>query len=405
MKKVTLLVIALLVVATLSAQKFSGLAKTPPMGWNSWNKFACNIDEKMIREIADAMVANGYKDAGYEYIVIDDCWHGQRDSLGFIHPDPVRFPSGIRALADYVHSKGLKFGIYSDAGTQTCGGKPGSLGHEYQDAITYASWGVDYLKYDWCNTENVNPIGAYTTMRNALFSAGRPILFSMCEWGNSKPWMWAAEVGHMWRTTGDIYNCFDCEVNHGTWKAWGAMKILDMSENLRQYAAPGHWNDLDMLEVGNGMPANEDRAHFTMWCMVASPLIMGHDLRNSSKQTLEILTNRDAISINQDSLGVAGFRYATRDSVHVWCKPLKNGEWAVTFLNRGTKAVSFEFDWKSEAIADPLLGYKLDTKTTTFSWVDIWNKKLTGTTKDKLKCLISGHDAVLLKLSAKPKKK
>jgi len=405
MKKVTLLFIALLVVATLSAQKFSGLAKTPPMGWNSWNKFACNIDEKMIREIADAMVANGYKDAGYEYIVIDDCWHGQRDSLGFIHPDPVRFPSGIRALADYVHSKGLKFGIYSDAGTQTCGGKPGSLGHEYQDAIAYASWGVDYLKYDWCNTENVNPIGAYTTMRNALFSAGRPILFSMCEWGNSKPWMWAAEVGHMWRTTGDIYNCFDCEVNHGTWKAWGAMKILDMSENLRQYAAPGHWNDLDMLEVGNGMPANEDRAHFTMWCMVASPLIMGHDLRNASKQTLEILTNRDAISINQDSLGVAGFRYATRDSVHVWCKPLKNGEWAVTFLNRGTKAVSFEFDWKSEAIADPLLGYKLDTKATTFSWVDIWNKKLTGTTKDKLKCLISGHDAVLLKLSAKPKKK
>ena len=207
------------------AQKFDNIAETPPMGWNSWNKFACNINEQVIRAAADAMVSSGMKDAGYEYIVIDDCWHGERDSDGFIHADKEKFPSGMKDLADYIHSKGLKFGIYSDAGTETCGGEPGSRGHEYQDAIKYASWGVDYLKYDWCNTGKQNAEASYTTMRNALYSAGRPILFAICEWGDNKPWEWAQDIGHMWRTTGDIYACWDCEEDHGDWSSWGVLNF------------------------------------------------------------------------------------------------------------------------------------------------------------------------------------
>src|SRR5512133_1497379 len=262
MKKV--LSIVLLMISAMSfAQKFENLAPVPPMGWNSWNKFGCNVNEKMLREVADAMVSTGMKDAGYNYLVVDDCWHGQRDSLGFIQADPEHFPSGIKALTDYIHSKGLKFGIYSCAGNKTCAGRPASRGHEYQDALQYARWGVDYLKYDWCDTEGLNAPSAYTTMRDALFAAGRPIVFSLCEWGNNKPWEWGAKVGHLWRTTGDIAPCFDCEDNHGTWSSWGVMKILDMQKDLRQFAGPGHWNDPDMMEVGNGMKVNEDRAHFS----------------------------------------------------------------------------------------------------------------------------------------------
>ena len=203
--------------ASVHAQKYDGLARTPPMGWNSWNKFACNVDEQMMRETADAMAVNGMKDAGYQYVVLDDCWEGKRDSLGFLHPDPLRFPSGIDSLARYVHAKGLKFGIHSCAGAKTCAGYAGARGHEYQDALAYAAWGVDYLKYDWCNTEGLSAIGAYTTMRDALFAAGRPIVFSLCEWGNNNPWEWGTAVGNLWRTTGDITCCFDCAVDHGTW--------------------------------------------------------------------------------------------------------------------------------------------------------------------------------------------
>ena len=197
--------------------KAAHLALTPQMGWSTWNKFGGNIDEKVIRDMADKMVELGLVDAGYIYLNIDDCWHGERDADGFIQADSVRFPSGIKALADYVHSKGLRLGLYSDAGCMTCAGRPGSLGHEYQDALQYARWGVDYLKYDWCNTEDINPRGAYTLMRNALAESGRPIFFSMCEWGNSKPWEWADEVGHSWRTTGDIGLSFRKNIEHGSW--------------------------------------------------------------------------------------------------------------------------------------------------------------------------------------------
>ena len=204
MKKIILLASLLLSINGF-AQKFQGLAETPPMGWNTWNKFACDINEEVIKKAADAMVESGMKDAGYEYIIVDDCWHGQRDEKGFIHENKEKFPSGMRALIDYVHSKGLKFGIYSDAGTQTCGGKPGSRGHEYQDALTYAEWGVDYLKYDWCNTAAKMPKPPTHTMGNALYSAGRPVLFAMCEWGENQPWKWAKDIAHTWRTTGDIF--------------------------------------------------------------------------------------------------------------------------------------------------------------------------------------------------------
>ena len=396
-----LILLALIISSTLSmyAQKFEGLAMTPPMGWNSWNKFACNVNEKMLRDVADAMVETGMKDAGYEYIVIDDCWQVERDSLGFIVADPVKFPSGIKALADYIHSKGLKFGIYSCAGDLTCGGRPASRGHEYQDALSYASWGVDYLKYDWCYTENLNSIGAYTTMRDALHKAGRPIVFSLCEWGDTKPWTWAKNVGHLWRSTGDIYNCFDCIKDHGSWKAWGVMQILDKQDGLREFAGPGHWNDPDMLEVGNGMPANQDRAHFTMWSMLAAPLISGNDLRNMSAETLSILTNKEVIAVNQDSLGIQGLRYAVKDSVETWLKPLKNGEWAVCLLNRSHSIKNVEIDWKTTNITDTLSGRVFNTTGKEFYKIrDLWLKKNTGDTRKMLKATIPAQDVLCLKL-------
>ena len=385
--------------AHLQAQKFEGLALTPPMGWNSWNKFACNVDETMIRAIADAMAPTGMKEAGYQYIVIDDCWQGERDSLGFIHPDPQRFPSGMRALADYIHSKGLKFGIYSCAGIKTCGGHLASRGHEYQDALTYASWGADYLKYDWCNTEGLSAIGAYTTMRDALYAAGRPIVFSLCEWGDNRPWEWGKDVGHLWRTTGDISPCFDCEVNHGTWSSWGVMKIVEMRKDIRIYAGPGHWNDPDMLEVGNGMMLSEDRADFSLWCLLAAPLIAGNDLRAMSKETKEILTNREVIAVDQDSLGVQGFRYNATDSLEVWVKPLMRGDWAVCFLNRAYQKRTIDFDWSRNIVSDDFSKRTLNTNDATYSIRDLWGKKNLGNTRKKLVAEVSSHDVVMLRLA------
>jgi len=399
MKTRTVLLFALLLsCAPLHAQKFKDLALTPPMGWNSWNKFGCDVSEQLIRGMADAMVSSGMKDAGYQYIVIDDCWHGNRDSLGFIRPDPVRFPSGMKALADYIHAKGLKFGIYSCAGNKTCAGHPGSRGREYQDASTYARWGVDYLKYDWCNTEGLNAVGAYTTMRDALFAAGRPVVFSLCEWGTNKPWEWGRDVGHLWRTTGDITACFDCVVDHGSWSSWGVMKIVEMREGIRSFAGPDHWNDPDMLEVGNGMSAGEDRAHFTVWCMLAAPLMAGNDLAAMGPETREILTNREVIAVDQDSLGVQGFRYELRDSVEVWAKPLARGDWAVCFLNRSRAARTVAFDWKAHAIADEVASRTLDVRTVTYTVRDLWNHRDLGTTREILRASVPPHDVVLVRL-------
>ncbi|WP_421898270.1 glycoside hydrolase family 27 protein [Marinoscillum sp.] len=380
------------------AQKFDGLAPTPPMGWNSWNKFSCDVTESLIRETADAMVASGMKEAGYEYIVIDDCWHGERDSLGFIQPDPVRFPSGMKALADYVHSKGLKFGIYSDAGWQTCGGRPGSRGREYQDAQRYASWGVDYLKYDWCNTEGLKAEGAYLTMRNALYEAGRPIVLSICEWGDNQPWEWAGPIGHLWRTTGDIYNCFDCEYDHGTWSSWGVLQILDMRKDIRKYAGPDHWNDPDMMEIGNGMSVNEDRAHFSLWAMMAAPLIAGNDLRNMSPETISILTNKEVIAIDQDSLGIQAFKHIDEENFEVWVKPLAGGDLAVCFLNRSAEPFELNFDWKSNPMKDPDFDFAFNFTENTYDLLNVWSGKKQGTTMKALKATIPGHDVLMFKL-------
>ena len=319
--------IILLASNNLFAQKFEELAKTPPMGFNTWNTFQTNINEQMLENMVDNFVSSGMKDAGYQYFVLDDGWMAmQRDSNGSLVADPAKFPGGMKKLVDYVHAKGLKFGIYNCAGTLTCGGYPGTRGYEYQDARLYASWGVDYLKFDWCNTDSLNAHEAYTTMSKAIKVAGRPMVFSLCEWGNHKPWHWAKNVGHLWRTTGDIGAGFGRLVNKGTWNALGVTGILDQQEGLRKYAGPGHWNDLDMLEVGNGMSYNEDRAHFSLWCMLAAPLMAGNDLRKMTDQTKSILTNRDVIAVDQDALGIEGFKYSAVDGLEIWIKPLVNHE-------------------------------------------------------------------------------
>ena len=384
----------------LHAQKFERLALTPPMGWNSWNKFACNIDETIVRQTADAIVSSGMKDAGYQYVNIDDCWHGARDSLGFIHADSARFPTGIKALADYVHSKGLKLGIYSDAGSKTCGGRPGSRGYERQDALMYAKWGVDYLKYDWCNTEALKAEGAYMSMRDALYATGRPIVLSICEWGTDKPWLWAPKIGHLWRTTGDIYSCFDCIKDNVTWQAHGVMQILDMQKGLRQYAGPGHWNDPDMMEVGNGLTPNENRAHFSMWTMLAAPLIAGNDIRNMPKDVAGVLTNRDVIAVDQDSLGVEGFQYSARDSVEVWFKPLVRGDWAMVVLNRAQAPRDVRFDWSRETVTDSLSNRSAAFGGTTYRVRDLWTKKDLGTTKRALAARVPARDVLMVRLQA-----
>ncbi len=389
--------IFVLVSFSLSAQKYD-LAQTPPMGWNSWNRFACDINEQLIRETADAMVATGMRDAGYLYINIDDCWHGERDSLGFIHPDAERFPSGMKSLADYVHSKGLKLGIYSDAGTYTCGGKPGSRGHEYQDALTYASWGIDYLKYDWCNTGGMAAEAAYMTMRDALFSAGRPIVLSICEWGTNKPWLWGGETGHLWRTTGDIHNCWDCEMGYGTWGKYGVLNILDKQNGLRKYAGPGHWNDPDMLEVGNGLTLTEDRAHFSLWCMLAAPLISGNDLRNMPKEVLEILTNGEVIALDQDPLGIQCFKYLDEGDFEIYVKPLADNQVALCFLNRGEKVVDVNFDWKQNYIIDGQTGNSYDFAKENYKIRNLWLHKDIGTTATVLKSTLPPHDVLLIRL-------
>jgi alpha-galactosidase len=400
MNHFTKLIFALALFAGLAAdaQKFPGLALTPPMGWNSWNKFQGNISEQLIRETADAMATNGMKDAGYEYVNIDDCWHGERDAQGFIHPDQKRFPSGIKKLADYVHSKGLKLGIYSDCGAETCAGRPGSRGHEYQDALTYASWGVDYLKYDWCNAEDLSAQGAYATMRDAIYAAGRPMVFSMCEWGQSKPWLWARDTGHLWRTTTDIYPCFDGVLDHTNWQQWGVLRIIDAQKTIRTAAGPGHWNDPDMLEVGNGMGENEDRAHFSMWCMLAAPLISGNDQRHMKPATLRILTNKDVIAVDQDALGVEGFVYSTNAMVETWFKPLANGDWAMCVLNRGTTPAQFSFDWQKENVSDDFSHRDANFAATTYRVRNLWTGGDLGGTAEMLSAEIPGHDVLLLRL-------
>jgi alpha-galactosidase len=403
MKRNFALSLFLLIALTVSAQKWEHIADTPQMGWSTWNKFQGNINEDIIVSIADAMVSSGLKDAGYVYINLDDCWHGDRDANGFIQSDAKKFPHGIKWLADYVHSKGLKLGLYTDCGTKTCAGMPGSLGHEYQDAMQYARWDVDYLKEDWCNTENINAIGAYQLMSDALRSAGRPILLSMCEWGANKPWRWAREIGNSWRIGPDIWCSFDSTRIFPTYSQYSVMDCIHKNDSLRQYAGIGHWNDPDMLEVGNGLTVNEDRAHFSMWCMMASPLILGNDVREMSKEVKSIIENKEMIAINQDPLGIQGLHYCSESGLDFWFKPLSNGDWAMAILNPTKSDVSYEINWQRFNLNDE----DVSKKSTDFDKVEykvrnLWNHKFEGKTsmknKAERKITVSSHDIIVYRL-------
>lgn len=355
------------------------LAQKPPMGWNSWNKFGCNVDETMIRGMAEAMVSRGLKAAGYEFIVIDDCWQVSRDERGNILADPERFPSGIKELADTIHSLGLKFGLYSCAGTKTCAGRPGSKGYEEQDARQYAAWGVDYLKYDWCHTEGLSAEASYKKMRAALEAAGRPIVFSICEWGQNEPWQWARGVGHLWRTTGDIED---------KWES--ILRILNLQAGLERYAGPGHWNDPDMLEVGNGgLTFEESKAHFSLWCLLAAPLMAGNDLRSMSKETAFILTNPDVIAVDQDKLGLQGRRLRTEGLTDVWVRPLADLSKAVVLLNRGPAPAVISVSWKELAV-----------ETSTAEVRDLWLKEDLGRFLSGYSAKVPARGVVMIKVKA-----
>ena len=317
---------------TLEKAPGPALAARPPLGWDSWNRFGCDIDESLIRSTADAMVSSGMRAAGYQYVLVDDCWAaGFRDGDGRLTADPSRFPSGMAALARYVHAAGLRFGIYASAGASTCEGRPGSAGHEEVDAQTFADWGVDYLKYDYCdNNEGTRPAGRtarqrYADMGAALRSTGRPIVFAVCEWGDERPWEWATEIGaQLWRTTHDI---------KPDWEHITA--ILDEQAGLEAYAGPGGWNDPDMLEVGNGdLTRDEVRAHVTMWALLNAPLLAGNDLREMDDVTAAALLNPDVLAVDQDWAGTPGHRLGTPGDTETWTKPMSDGSTAIVLLNR-----------------------------------------------------------------------
>nr|XP_043614934.1 alpha-galactosidase 3 [Erigeron canadensis] len=317
----------------------NGLAQTPQMGWNSWNFFACDINETLIKETADALITTGLADLGYNYVNIDDCWEAlSRDEKGLLAPESRTFPSGIKALADYVHEKGLKLGIYSSAGVFTCQVRPASLFHENDDAATWASWGVDYLKYDNCFNLGIKPIDRYPPMRNALNSTGREIFYSLCEWGEDDPALWAGNVGNSWRTTDDI---------NDTWASM--ISIADLNDKWASYAGPGGWNDPDMLEVGNGgMTYLEYRSHFSIWALMKAPLLIGCDVRNMTAETFEILSNKEVIAVNQDPLGIQGRKVSTSGTdncLQVWAGPLSGKRFAVVLWNRCSEAGTIKVSW------------------------------------------------------------
>ncbi|KAK4428213.1 Alpha-galactosidase [Sesamum alatum] len=359
----------------------NGLALTPQMGWNSWNHFQCNIEEKLIRETADAMVSTGLAALGYEYINLDDCWAElNRDSQGNLVPKASTFPSGIKALADYVHGKGLKLGIYSDAGTQTCSKQmPGSLGYEEQDAKTFASWGIDYLKYDNCNNNGISAKERYPVMAKALLNSGRSIFFSMCEWGQEDPATWAKSVGNSWRTTGDISDNWDSMTSRA-----------DLNDKWASYAGPGGWNDPDMLEVGNGgMNSQEYRSHFSIWALVKAPLLIGCDIRSMDSETLGLLTNKEVIAINQDKLGIQGKKIKKDGDLEVWGGPLSRNRIAIVLLNRGASQATITAYWSD-----------LGLNSTTLVHVrDVWAHSTQTSVKGQISAAVASHDCKMYVLS------
>jgi alpha-galactosidase len=371
------------------------LAQTPPMGWNSWNTFGGNIHEDLIRETADAFIREGVKEAGYEYIVIDDVWEAQERVDGRLTWDPAKFPNGIPTLADYVHSKGLKFGIYSCAGSHTCAGMPASYGYEEVDAQTFASWGVDFLKYDFCFAPaGVDGPKLYQRMGQALRATGREILFSICEWGSHKPWEWGAKVGgHMWRTTGDINDSWESIADIG----------FNRQAGLEAYAGPGHWNDPDMLVVGmygkgnvahGGCTDAEYRSHFSLWCLLAAPLMIGCDVRAMSQATRDIVLNRAVIAVNQAPLGRQGYRVGSTgwagENVETWAKPLHDGSIAVGLFNMGAR------NERRATVAWEALGLH-DRRLCKVR--DLWKGEDLGVFTGDFSTLIDSHDVALVKLA------
>jgi alpha-galactosidase len=313
------------------------------MGWNSWNKFAERVDDAAVRGMADAMTSNGMKDAGYTYVNIDDTWEAGRDANGNITTNK-KFPD-MKALADYVHSKGLKIGIYSSPGPNTCAGYEGSYGHEEQDAKTYAAWGFDYLKYDWCSAHNLytdqEMQAVYQIMGDALLKIGHPIVFSLCQYGRDDVWKWGPDVGgNLWRTTDDIND------------TWNRMSTIGFSQNdLAPYASPGHWNDPDMLEIGNGGMTNDEyKTHMSLWSILAAPLLAGNDLRNMPHDILEILTNREVIAVNQDKLGKQGHRIAKSVDQEVWARELADGGYAIGLFNLASASARVRVKWSDVSI-------------------------------------------------------
>jgi len=356
----------------------NGVARTPPMGWNSWNHFGCDVSAQLIRETADAMAANGLRDAGYQYVVIDDCWQVARDARGRLVADSLRFPGGMKPLADYVHARGLKFGLYTDAGRRTCQGRPGTYGSEDLDARTFAEWGVDYVKEDWCYAEGLDAPTQYAKFRDALARAGRPIVFSLCEWGSAAPWEWGPATGNLWRTTGDIED---------TWNSM--LALLDISGQHASAARPGAWNDPDMLEVGNGgMTDDEYRAHFSLWVIMAAPLMAGNDVRALSPATRDILTNREVIAIDQDSLGVQGTLVSERTpELQVWMKPLKDGGRAVVLLNRSALQTVISASWWRLRISGPARVR------------DLWTHADLGAFTERFSATVPAHGVVMVRVT------
>jgi alpha-galactosidase len=364
----------------------NGLALIPPMGWNSWNKFGCHINEQLVRGAADTMVSTGMRDAGYLYVVIDDCWQVGRDAQGVLGADPAKFPSGMKALGDYIHSRGLKFGIYSDAGGKTCGGRPGSQGREYQDARTFAEWGVDYLKYDWCWTGVRKAEEAYALMADALRSTGRDIVFSICEWGKDRPWEWGPKIGNLWRTTTDIRNAWTGRVQFSI----GVVDIVDLNEPLYAHAGPGRWNDPDMLQVGNGgMTDVEERSHFSLWAIMVAPLMAGNDIANMEARVRDILLNKEVIAIDQDQLGIQGHRVRDDGDLEVWSKPLADGSRAVVLFNRGLQPAEIAAQWTE-------LGYPLKISAEVR---DLWAHKSLGRKAGGFSAIVPSHGVVMVRVT------
>jgi alpha-galactosidase len=383
----TLSLFALLLCSCLSTFAATPAASTPPMGWNSWNHFGHRVTDQTIRDTADVMVASGMRDAGYIYVNIDDTWEGTRDAAGHIHPNE-KFPD-MKALADYVHSKGLKLGIYSSPGAKTCAGFEGSLGHEEMDAQDYAKWGIDYLKYDLCglrvemkaapNPEAAHKImfDAYVTMRDALKSTGRPIVYSLCQYGEDAVWEWGPEVGgNLWRTTGDINDHY------------ARMAEIGFSQaGLARFAGPGHWNDPDMLEVGNGgMNTEEYRTHMSLWAILAAPLLAGNDLSQMTPETVALLTNKDVVAVDQDPAGKQGDRMWTEGPIEVWSRALADGSKAVGIFNRHPSALPAEIDFHKLGFSGPVKAK------------DIWGMKDMGTISGPMAVTIPGHGVLFLRV-------